>query len=111
VASKPAAPDLPPCPPSPRSPLPESRVVGGSRFWALADKSSDEEDMADGATVGPGESLLLSYPPSDNAGRFPLAGMAGGALAQSQSGWSPAAEGFSGRPWISFPSGPFLADP
>jgi hypothetical protein len=32
-------------PPSPRSPLPESRAVRGSRFWALADESSDEEDL------------------------------------------------------------------
>jgi hypothetical protein len=32
-------------PPSPRSPLPESRAVRGSRFWALADESFDEEDL------------------------------------------------------------------
>jgi hypothetical protein len=31
-------------PPSPRSPLPERRAVGGSRFWALAGDSSDEEE-------------------------------------------------------------------
>jgi hypothetical protein len=31
-------------PPSPRSPLPESRAGGGSRFWALAGESSDEEE-------------------------------------------------------------------
>jgi hypothetical protein len=31
-----------------RSPLPEGRVVGGSRFWALAGESSDEEDGGSG---------------------------------------------------------------
>jgi hypothetical protein len=31
-------------PPSRRSPLPESRVGRGSRFWALAGESSDEEE-------------------------------------------------------------------
>jgi hypothetical protein len=31
-------------PSSPRSPLPESRVCRGSRFWALAGESSDEEE-------------------------------------------------------------------
>jgi hypothetical protein len=32
-------------PPSPRSPLPESQAVRGSRFWALTDESSDDEDL------------------------------------------------------------------
>jgi hypothetical protein len=38
-------------PPSPRSPLPESRAVRGSRFWVLADESSDEEDLPEVGSV------------------------------------------------------------
>jgi hypothetical protein len=47
-ASKLTGPLLNSDPPSPRSPLSECRVVGGSRFWALAKKSSDEEDIGVG---------------------------------------------------------------
>jgi hypothetical protein len=43
-------------PPSPRSPLPESRAVRGSRFWALADESSDEEDLPEIGS-GPAEEV------------------------------------------------------
>jgi hypothetical protein len=45
-ATKAAAADGVQAPPSPRSPLPESRVCRGSRFWALAGESSDEEEEA-----------------------------------------------------------------
>jgi hypothetical protein len=48
-------------PPSPRSPLPESRAVRGSRFWALADESSDEEDLPE---VGSGAAEVLRSPRS-----------------------------------------------
>jgi hypothetical protein len=42
-ATKPVAAALLGDPPSPRSPLPERWAGGGSRFWALAGESSDEE--------------------------------------------------------------------
>jgi hypothetical protein len=45
-ATKAAATDGVQAPPSPRSPLPESWVCRGSRFWALAGESSDEEEEA-----------------------------------------------------------------
>jgi hypothetical protein len=48
-------------PPSPRSPLPESRAVRGSRFWALADESSDEEDLP---VLGSGPAEELRSPRS-----------------------------------------------
>jgi hypothetical protein len=48
-------------PSSPRSPLPESRAMGGSRFWALADESSDEEDLPE---VGSGAVETLRSPRS-----------------------------------------------
>jgi hypothetical protein len=64
VASKPAVPDPPRRPPSPRSPLPESRVVGGSRFWALGGESSDEEDAEDSTVVGAEELLSPRSGPS-----------------------------------------------
>jgi hypothetical protein len=49
-ATKPGAaarPEEPEDPSSPRSPLPESWAGGGSRFWALAGESSDEESDGD----------------------------------------------------------------
>jgi hypothetical protein len=48
-------------PPSPFSPLPESRAVRGSRFWALADESSDEEDLPE---VRSGAAEVLRSPRS-----------------------------------------------
>jgi hypothetical protein len=38
-------------PTSPCSPLPEGRVMGGSRFWALSGESSDEENGGSGNLV------------------------------------------------------------
>jgi hypothetical protein len=47
-ATKPETSDLRRQPPSLWSPLPEHQVVGGSRFWALAgDSSEEEEDVGD----------------------------------------------------------------
>jgi hypothetical protein len=46
-ATKPAAAALLGDPSSPRSPLPERWAGGGSRFWALAGESSDEESDGD----------------------------------------------------------------
>jgi hypothetical protein len=48
-------------PPSPRSLLPKSRAVRGSRFWALVDESSDEEDLTE---VGSGAAEVLRSPRS-----------------------------------------------
>jgi hypothetical protein len=48
-------------PPSPRSPLPEGRVSWGSRFWALAGESSDEDE--DSGEVEP-QDLSGQVPPS-----------------------------------------------
>jgi hypothetical protein len=63
-ASKPGNSDLLRRPPSPRSPLPESRVVRGSRFWALAGDSSDEEDEAGDLTSRPGVAVSPRSGPS-----------------------------------------------
>jgi hypothetical protein len=52
-ATKPEAFDLRRQPPSPRSSLPERRVVGGSRFWALVGDSSDEEEDVGGLATSP----------------------------------------------------------
>jgi hypothetical protein len=46
-ATKPAAAALLGDPSSPWSPLPERWAGGGSRFWALAGESSDEESVGD----------------------------------------------------------------
>jgi hypothetical protein len=52
ASSSPArAPTTLPRPPSPCSPLPERRAVGGSRFWVLADESSDEDDEPEAAAA------------------------------------------------------------
>jgi hypothetical protein len=65
VASSPVqAPATLPRPPSPRSPLPERRAVGGSRFWALADESSDEEDEPETAAAPSEEVSSVEAGPS-----------------------------------------------
>jgi hypothetical protein len=63
-ASKPGNSDLLRRPPSPRSPLPESRVVRGSRFWALAGDNSDEEDEAGDLASRPGVAVSPRSGPS-----------------------------------------------
>jgi hypothetical protein len=51
-------------PPSPRSPLPESQAVRGSRFWVLADESSNEEELTE---PGRGEKEVLLLPRSGSS--------------------------------------------
>jgi hypothetical protein len=65
------APAFPPRPLSPRSPLPERRAAGGSRFWALADESSDEEEeRVEEAKVSDEVSGGVSGPSSVTLGDF-----------------------------------------
>jgi hypothetical protein len=55
---------------SPRSPLPESRVGGGSRFWALTGDSSEDEDLGEDSMVLEQESLPRSGPLPTTFGDF-----------------------------------------
>jgi hypothetical protein len=51
-------------PSSPRSPLPESQVCRGSRFWALAGESSDDEEDSPSSPVSPHRALSPRSGPS-----------------------------------------------
>jgi hypothetical protein len=51
-------------PPSPRSPLPESQVCRGSRFWALAGESSNDEEESPLSPVSSQRSSSPRFGPS-----------------------------------------------
>jgi hypothetical protein len=57
------SPDAARRPPFPRCPLPESRVCGGSRFWALAGESFDDEEALDCRTAATAATAECVSPP------------------------------------------------
>jgi hypothetical protein len=94
-------------PSSPQSPLPERWAGGGSRFWALAGESSDEESVEDKSEdrATAGCRSPRSGPSAVRLGDFFVPGLAESGGCQAWGGRAPAQEVCPGRPWRSSVSG------